>query len=79
MTESERLIDHRKLHRRRNDRFEQYVSNEIASLRAALDIQFKRIAQIQAELDLSQEAIDRRATADPPLKLSSRGNGSDRG
>ena len=78
MTESERMTDHRKLHRRRNDRFEQYVSDEMASLRAALDIQFKRIAQIQAELDLSKEAIDRRSSAlDPllPLRLPNRGNG----
>ena len=79
MTESERMTDHRKLHRRRNDRFEQYVSDEMASLRAALDIQFKRIAQIQAELDLSKEAIDRRSSALAPmplLKLSNGGNGN---
>jgi hypothetical protein len=44
MPESERLIDQRTFRRRRNDRFKQYVIDEMASLRAALDIQFKRIA-----------------------------------
>ena len=34
MTEFERMTDDRKLHRRRNDRFEQYVSDEMASLRS---------------------------------------------
>ena len=79
MTESESRIDHRKLHRRRNDRFEQYVVDEMASLRAALEIQFNRIAQIQAELDLSHGAIEQRSLAFPPMpaaKLSRRSNGN---
>jgi hypothetical protein len=79
MVESGPMIDHRKLHRRRNDRFEQYVIDEMASLRAALDIQFNRIAQIQAELDLSQDAIKQRSLTFPSMpaaKLSRRSNGN---
>ncbi len=79
MTESGSTIDHRKHHRRRNDRFEQYVVDEMASLRAALEIQFNRIAQIQAELDLSQGAIQQRSLAFPPIpaaRLSRRSNGN---
>ena len=71
---TESRVDHRKL-RRRDDRFAQHVTEEIASLRAALDIQFMRIAQIQAELDLSRAAIDGRPLALPPLpRLSHGGN-----
>ena len=79
MTESGSRLDQRKLHRRSNDRFEQQVTDELASLRAALDIQFKRIAQIQAELDLSQGALKQRSLAFPTMpaaKLSRRSNGN---
>jgi hypothetical protein len=72
------MIDHRKLRRRMNDRFEQYVIDEIRNLRAALEIQYTRIAQIQAELDLSPDGVDRRSLALSPMtlpKLSPRGNG----
>jgi hypothetical protein len=74
---TESRVDHRKF-RRRADGFAQHVTEEIASLRAALDIQFKRIAQIQAELDLSHASP--RVTIRPrrllaPLTLSPKGNG----
>jgi len=59
---TESRVDRRQL-RRRADRFAQHVTEEIASLRAALDIQFMRIAQIQAELDLSRAAINGRPVA----------------
>jgi hypothetical protein len=70
-------VDHRKL-RRRADGFAQHMIEEIASLRAALDIQFKRIAQIQAELDLSHASPS--VTIRPrgllaPLTLQPKGNG----
>jgi septal ring factor EnvC (AmiA/AmiB activator) len=49
---------------------------EVANLRAALDVQFKRIAQMQAELDVLPTARERRkfirAQLDPP---SHNGNG----
>ena len=35
---------------------------EVANLRAALDVQFKRIAQMQAELDVMPTARTRRKT-----------------
>jgi hypothetical protein len=41
------------------------MTDEIASLRKALDIQFMRIAQIQAELDFSH--------ASPPVTIRPRG------
>ena len=49
---------------------------EVANLRAALDVQFKRIAEMQAELDVLPTARNRRkfirAQLDPP---SNNGNG----
>jgi hypothetical protein len=49
---------------------------ELDNLRAALDVQFKRIAQMQAELDVLPSARNRRkflrAQLDPP---SNNGNG----
>ena len=72
------MIDHRKLRRRMNDRFQQHVIDEIANLRAALEIQFNRIAQMQAELDLSKVGIDRRSLVLSPMtppQLSPGGNG----
>lgn len=49
---------------------------EVASLRAALDVQFRRIAQMQAELDVLPTARERRkfirAQSEPP---SNNGNG----
>jgi hypothetical protein len=62
-----------------SDCFEQHVIDEIASLRAALEIQFNRIAQIQAELDLSRKGIDRRSLVlplMPPHEPSDGGDGS---
>jgi Flp pilus assembly CpaE family ATPase len=70
---TESRVDRRQL-RRRADRFAQHMIEEIASLRAALDIQFMRIAQIQAELDLSRAATNGRPLALPPK--SSAGIGS---
>ena len=75
---TESRVDHRKLRRRAADRFERHMTDEIASLRAALDIQFKRIGQIQAELDLSHGSPP--VTIRPrgllaPLTLSPKGNG----
>lgn len=66
--------------RRRADRFAEHVTEEIASLRAALDIQFKRIAQIQAELDLSPRSVTfRQRGLLSPLTLSPKGNGHSHG
>lgn len=52
---------------------------EMTSLRAALDTQFKRIADMQAELDVLPAARDRRkklrSAAFPPASMQS-GNGS---
>ena len=49
---------------------------EVAALRSALDVQFKRIAQMQAELDVLPTARERRkstrAEVQPP---SDNGNG----
>jgi hypothetical protein len=49
---------------------------EVANLRAALDVQFQRIAQMQAELDVMPTARERRKSIrlrlQPP---SSNGNG----
>jgi hypothetical protein len=56
MTESRRIIDPPNFRRRGNDRFEQHVISEMASLRTSLDVQFKRIAQLQAELDVLSAA-----------------------
>lgn len=54
------------------------MTDEIASLRAALDIQLMRIAQIQAELDLSHASppvtIRLRGLL-PPLTLQPKGDG----
>jgi hypothetical protein len=54
------------------------MTDEIASVRAALDIQFTRIAQIQAELDLSHGSAPVRIRPRgvlAPLTLSPNGNG----
>jgi len=37
-------------------------ASEVANLRSALDVQFKRIAQVQAELDILPTARARRKT-----------------
>jgi hypothetical protein len=69
-------VDHRTLRRRATDRFEQHVTEEIASLRTALDIQFKRIAQIQSELDLSPRSVTfRQRGLLAPMTLQPKGNG----
>ena len=49
---------------------------EIASLRAALDIQFRRIADMQAELDLLPHARKRRQTLRAQLVQPSPHNGA---
>ena len=49
---------------------------EVADLRAALDVQFKRIAQMQAELDVLPTARDRRKFLRAPLDPPSN-NGND--
>jgi hypothetical protein len=52
------------------------MTEEIASLRAGLDVQFKRIAQIQAELDLSPRSVTfRQRGLLAPLALQPKGNG----
>ena len=49
---------------------------EIADLRVALDVQFKRIAQMQAELDVLPTARERRKSIRLQLQPpSSNGNG----
>jgi hypothetical protein len=51
---------------------------EVANLRAALDVQFKRIAQMQAELDVLPMARARRKTISgllKPLPTNHNGNG----
>jgi hypothetical protein len=49
---------------------------EVANLRAALDVQFKRIAQMQAELDVLPTARERRKSIRLQLQPpSSNGNG----
>ena len=52
---------------------------EVASLRSALDVQFKRIAQMQAELDILAAARARRKTISTLLRQlpasSNNGNG----
>ena len=56
MTESRPIIDPQNFRRRGNDRFEQHVISEIAGLRTALDIQFKRIEQLEEELEILSAA-----------------------
>lgn len=55
---------------------------QMTSLRADLDVQFKRIAHMQAELDLLPSARARRktlrASLEPPLAAQN-GNGNGRG
>jgi septal ring factor EnvC (AmiA/AmiB activator) len=52
------------------------VEAQLASLRAALDVQFKRIAQMQAELDVLPQARQRRNTLRELLTSASHnGNG----
>lgn len=76
---TESRVDRRKL-RRRAVGFAQHMVEEIASLRAALDIQFKRIAQIQAELDLSPRSVTfRQRGLLAPLTLQPKGNGHSHG
>ena len=49
---------------------------EIADLKAALDVQFQRIAQMQAELDVIPTARERRKSIHLGLQpLSNNGNG----
>jgi hypothetical protein len=54
---------------------------EVASLRSALDVQFKRIAQMQAELDMLAAARARRKTISALLHLlpASNNNGNGKG
>ena len=75
---TESRVDRRTL-RRRADRFAEHITEEIASLRAAFDIQFKRIAQIQAELDLSARSVTfRQRGLLAPLTLQPKVNGHSR-
>ena len=77
---TESRVEHRNLRRRAADRFERHMTDEIQSLRAALDIQFKRIAQIQAELDLSPRSVTfRQRGLLAPLTLQPKGNGHSHG
>jgi hypothetical protein len=49
---------------------------EMANLRTALDVQFKRIAEIQAELDILPHARKRRSSLRAlPIPASHDGNG----
>ena len=48
---------------------------EVANLRSVLDVQFKRIAQMQAELDVLPTARERRQSIRPQLQSPSNGNG----
>ena len=54
---------------------------EVASLRSALDVQFKRIAQMQAELDILAAARARRKTISTLLRQlpASNNNGNGKG
>jgi hypothetical protein len=55
------------------------VEAQLASLRAALDVQFKRIAQMQAELDVLPQARQRRNTLRELLTSASSHNGNGHG
>ena len=61
------------------------LTTEVASLRSALDIQFKRIAAIQAEIDLLPASRRRRHLVEMPLptvatpKVGHTGNGNGNG
>jgi hypothetical protein len=54
---------------------------EVANLRSALDVQFKRIAQMQAELDILPTARTRRKTISALLQQlpASHNNGNGKG
>lgn len=76
MTKPRPIIDSQNSRRRRNDRFEEQVIDEMAGLRADLEIQFKRIAQLQAELDVLSAARKPRQLRAPmwPPRPSHNGN-----